>query len=189
MCVEWVNHCDGKLIFPKLPFYMRAHYKSWKRNQAARQQVDSANFKKGAEILKKLNKDSSKSLPRPQVQAPWRVGDEITANAPAAAPSNGIDVSTTSGGGKVIAGMSIAAVVHPKAPERIRTRGQRAADKGKRAARKCALCKQSNCPGAKRKELCRSICSLCNGRNCPGKLIPMACTASAGSTQKPDGWI
>jgi hypothetical protein len=63
MCVEWVNHCDGTLIFPKLQFYMRAHYKSCKRNQAARRQVDSTNFKNGAERLKKLNEDSSKSLP------------------------------------------------------------------------------------------------------------------------------
>jgi hypothetical protein len=63
MCIEWVNHCDGKLILPKLQFYMRAHYKSWKRHQAAWRQVDSTNFKKGAERLKKLNEDSSKSLP------------------------------------------------------------------------------------------------------------------------------
>jgi hypothetical protein len=52
MCLEWVNHCDGKLIFPKLPFYMQDHYKSWKQNQAAQHQVDSTNFKKGAERLK-----------------------------------------------------------------------------------------------------------------------------------------
>jgi hypothetical protein len=25
MCLEWVNHCDGKLIFLKLPLYIRAH--------------------------------------------------------------------------------------------------------------------------------------------------------------------
>jgi hypothetical protein len=63
MCLEWVNHCDGKLIFPKLPFYMQDHYKSWKQSQAARHQVNSTNFKKGAERLKKLIEDSEKLLP------------------------------------------------------------------------------------------------------------------------------
>jgi hypothetical protein len=40
---------------------------------------DRSNFKKGAERLEKLNEDSTgtKALPRPQVHAPWRMGDEI----------------------------------------------------------------------------------------------------------------
>jgi hypothetical protein len=57
---------------------MRDHCKSWKSNQAAtRRQVNSPNFKKEAERLEKLNEDSTKALPRPQVHAPWRMGDEI----------------------------------------------------------------------------------------------------------------
>jgi hypothetical protein len=118
MRIEWVNHCDGRLIFPKLPFHMQNHCKSWKCDQAARLQVDSTNFKKGAERLKKLNEASAKALPRPQVQAPWRMRDEMSA---AVAPSDGVSVSAASGGGEAIAGTSVAAVVHPKAPELIRT--------------------------------------------------------------------
>jgi hypothetical protein len=51
----------------------------------------------------------------------------------AAMPADGMDVSTSSGGGKVIAGTSVSAIVHPKAPEQIRTKGQRATNKGRRA--------------------------------------------------------
>jgi hypothetical protein len=76
MCLDWVNSCDGQDIFPKLPYYMRSHYKSWKRNQAARNQVASADFKNGAERLKKLNQDSAKALARPEVQAPMRMGND-----------------------------------------------------------------------------------------------------------------
>jgi hypothetical protein len=164
MCVEWVNYCDGKLIFPKLPYYMRDHYKSWKCNQAAWHQVDSTNFKKRAEGLRNVHKDSSKLLPRPQVQASsTRMEDEISA---AAAPSDGIDILTTSeeGAGKVIAGISVATVVHdPKAPERIRTQGQRAADKGKQAVRTCHWCSGGSFP--------RSTHATCPGRNNRNKCL------------------
>jgi hypothetical protein len=57
------------------------------------------------------------------------MGDKIIA---AAAPSDGINVSTTSGGGKVIAGISVAAIRHPKVLEGIQKAAQSAADKGKR---------------------------------------------------------
>jgi hypothetical protein len=136
MCLEWVNHCDGKLIFPKLPFYMQDHYKSWKQNQAAQHQVDSTNFKKGAERLKNLNEDSAKSLPRPQVQVPWRMGEEIIA---AAAPSDGIDVSTTSGGGKVIAGISIAAMCIQKCQNKFENQDSVPLTKGNKC-RKSVTC-------------------------------------------------
>jgi hypothetical protein len=125
MCLKWVNHCDGKLIFPKLPFYMQAHYKSWKCNQAVWSQVDSTDFKKGAERLKKLNTDSAKLLPRPQVQVTLRMENKVIA----AAPADGVNVSTTSGGGKVIADTSVSATMHPKVPEQ--SNGQSATDKGK----------------------------------------------------------
>jgi hypothetical protein len=52
MCLKWVNHCDGKLIFPMLPFYMQAHYKSWTCNQAVWSQVDSTDFKESRKTEK-----------------------------------------------------------------------------------------------------------------------------------------
>jgi hypothetical protein len=57
------------------------------------------------------------------------------------APSDRIAASTTGGGGTVIAGTSVMAVVHPTAAPPTRKIGQRAAGKGQgRAPRKCALC-------------------------------------------------
>ena len=91
-----MNSCDGKEIFPKLPYYVRYHYKSWKRNQEARNQVASADFKNGAERLKKLNQDSAKALARPEVEAPMRMGNDATEAGEA--PSDRIDASTTGGG-------------------------------------------------------------------------------------------
>ena len=116
-CLDWVNSCDGKHVFPRLPRYLRSHCKSWKRNQAARNQAASANFEDGAERLKKLNQDSANALAQTKVRAPLRMGNDMIE---AAAPFDGVDVSATGGGGKAIAaGTSVSAAVHPKAPKRI----------------------------------------------------------------------
>ena len=115
----------------------------------------SADFKNGAERLKKLNQDSAKALARPEVEAPMRMGNDATEAGEA--PSDRIDASTTGGGGTVIAGTSVIAVVHPKVPEPIRTQGQRDADKGKRAGRTCHWCSQASFP--------RLTQETCPGRN------------------------
>jgi hypothetical protein len=81
MCFDWVKSCDVKIF---------SDYKSWKRNQAARNQVASVDFKDGAERVKKLNQDSAKALARPEVQAPMRMGNGMIE---AAAPFDGIHIS------------------------------------------------------------------------------------------------
>jgi hypothetical protein len=68
-----------------------------------------------------------------------RMGNDVTEAGEA--PSDRIAASTTGGGGMVIAGTSVMAVVHPTAAPPTQKIGQRAADKGQgRAPRKCALC-------------------------------------------------
>jgi hypothetical protein len=46
----------------------------------------------------------------------------------AAAPADGVNVSSTSGGGQVIAGTSIPAIVHPKVPQQ--SNGEHVTKKG-----------------------------------------------------------
>ena len=53
MAMEWVKFTDGITIFPKLPVYLRTHYKAWQRNQRVRDAVRVAAT--GKERLRMLN--------------------------------------------------------------------------------------------------------------------------------------
>ena len=175
LCLEWTKHCDAKCIFPKLPFYMRSHHTGWKRNRAARQQVETMSFQAGAERLKKINRQSATSMTQPVVDAPLAMGNNSVATAPLHV---GIGVPITGGGGLVIGGISVAAVVAPKPPAiTMRQQGERGADTHLRTPRKCVVCSQTTCPGKMNKDRCSNFCSVCRGLTCPGKLVPLACTS------------
>lgn len=75
MALDWIQHCNGTTIFPKLPVYLRWHYKKWKRNQKTREAVMKVSFCESIEFIKRVNSESSKTVATPTVDHPVALTD------------------------------------------------------------------------------------------------------------------
>lgn len=169
IALEWVNHCNGTTIFPKLPFYLPSHYEKWKKNVLTRKQVESSKFKTGQERIKKLKKDSGENCAA-DVQLPLTLQTNTSGRSDSGATS-----TPTENASVVIAGTSISALVNPAEPLTRKRNGERGKDSKPRRKRTCALCKSSICPGRTNRNLCSAACTICKKLNCPGFQNPMLC--------------
>jgi hypothetical protein len=53
MAIEWCKNVNGTTVFPKLPVYLRMHYKRWERNQRVINAVKSS--KTELQLLQEVN--------------------------------------------------------------------------------------------------------------------------------------
>jgi len=160
MAHEWIQYCDGKVIHPKLPVYLRWYYKKWGRNEQIRSTINSPSFRSGAQFLKNLNQQSSASLAHPDVVLPAAVAMSIDCGT--LGPGNDVLARSSDA---VVGGTALSAVIASgnQRPREKRHRGNRGADKQQRRRRTCVRCTKANklpmvavlcCPGKRDESRC-----------------------------------
>lgn len=154
MALSWVKYCDGKDIFPKLPLYLRWHYKKWQKNQKTRAAVNLNSFKTGAEFLKALNQQSIKNVPSPIIERTMPMTEGATAII--------CDTAKVVGDGDIVGHVSTSVIsnITGKSPPVKRARGARGVDSLPRKPRSCMRCSLAKsqtaqfCAGKSSRQLC-----------------------------------
>jgi hypothetical protein len=148
-CLDWIRHCNGKDIFPKHSFYMRAHHEKWKKNNAARKKFDSQEHKDTAALIARINEDSSAGLQVEEAQLPrtMQTATPVTHNeGNSGSEAEAVPVT-------MVAGINVAPNLNVT-DEQLEKKRKKPSYPSKRKARVCAICNSASCPGKVMRDRC-----------------------------------
>ena len=98
LAIEWCSHVDGRIIFPKLPVYLKQHFTSWQRNQRIKDTLRAAQPQIDA-LLAMFAKDVAPARDAPPTPArdaqPAPAARDATPDAPVSPNADAIDANDT----------------------------------------------------------------------------------------------